>query len=86
MLQRIAVPFNAYCATHEWPSLDPLTRREREVLLLIADGCSTKEIAARLEISFKTASCHRSRILAKAGVPNSVSLVRYAIRRGIIDP
>lgn len=67
-------------------SLDQLTRREREVLALIADGSSTKEIAARLQISFKTAVCHRSHIMAKTGSRNCVTLILYAIRQGLIDP
>ena len=83
MLHRTEVSLNA-CPTADGRC--PLTSREHQVLLLIADGCSTKEIASRLEISFKTASCHRSHILAKTGVSNSVTLVRYAIRQGIIEP
>ena len=83
MLHRTEVSLNASLTTH---GERPLTSREHQVLLLIVDGCSTKEIAARLEISFKTASSHRSHILAKTGVPNSVTLVRYAIRQGIIEP
>jgi DNA-binding NarL/FixJ family response regulator len=83
MLHRTEVSLNACPTTN---GRCPLTSREQQVLLLIADGYSTKEIAARLEISFKTASCHRSHILAKTGVPNSVTLVRYAIRQGIIEP
>lgn len=67
-------------------SPDRLTRREQEVLNLIAEGRSTKEIAARLDISFKTAVCHRSHIMAKTGSRNCVTLILYAIRHGLIDP
>ena len=63
-----------------------LTERERQVLVLIADGKSTKEAAARLGISYKTADSHRSRILEKLGVHETASMVRYAIRAGLIAP
>lgn len=63
-----------------------LTRREQEVLALIAEGWTTKQIAARLEISFKTAVCHRSHLMAKMGSRNSVTLVLCAIRQGFISP
>jgi PAS domain S-box-containing protein len=63
-----------------------LTERERQVLVLIAGGRSTKEAAARLGISYKTADSHRSRILEKLGVHETASMVRYAIRAGLIEP
>jgi PAS domain S-box-containing protein len=63
-----------------------LTERERQVLVLIADGKSTKEAAAALGISYKTADSHRSRILEKLGVHETASMVRYAIRAGLIAP
>jgi PAS domain S-box-containing protein len=63
-----------------------LTDRERQVLVLIADGKSTKEAALRLGISYKTADSHRSRILEKLGVHETASMVRYAIRAGLITP
>ena len=63
-----------------------LTSREHEVLTLIGDGLTTTEIARRLDISFKTAACHRSRILQKFGVHNSVALLRQAIRSGLLKP
>jgi PAS domain S-box-containing protein len=62
-----------------------LTERERQVLVLIAEGKSTKEAAARLGISYKTADSHRSRILEKLGVHETASMVRYAIRAGLIE-
>ncbi len=64
----------------------PLTAREVQVLELVADGRSTKEIAAELNISYKTADSHRSRIMEKVGVHETASLVRYAIRQGIVQP
>jgi|SRR5450432_92545 PAS domain S-box-containing protein len=63
-----------------------LTERERQVLVLIAEGKSTKEAAARLGISYKTADSHRSRILEKLGVHETASMVRYAIRAGLVEP
>ena len=63
-----------------------LTDRERQMLVLIADGKSTKEAALRLGISYKTADSHRSRILEKLGVHETASMVRYAIRAGLIAP
>ena len=61
-----------------------LTLRERQTLQCIAEGCSTKETAARLDIRFKTAACHRYRIMQKLGVHDTTALVRIAIRCGIV--
>ena len=63
-----------------------LTERERQVLVLIAQGKSTKETASQLGISYKTADSHRSRVLEKLGVHETASMVRYAIRAGLIEP
>jgi len=65
---------------------NPLTQREVQVLALVAEGKSTKEIAALLNISYKTADSHRSRIMEKLGIHETASLVRYAIRQGIVRP
>jgi PAS domain S-box-containing protein len=65
-------------------AVSPLTSREVQVLALVADGHSTKEIGALLGISYKTADSHRSRIMEKLGVHETASLVRYAIRQGIV--
>lgn len=62
-----------------------LTAREREVFHLIAEGLTTKEIARRLGISAKTAENHRTRVLAKLDVRNTAELVRYALRKGLLD-
>lgn len=64
----------------------PLSPREREVLQLIAEGRTTKEVAATLYISFKTAESHRQRIMSKLDIHETASLVRYAIRNGLIQP
>ena len=63
----------------------PLTRREREVLPLIAEGHTSREIAERLEISRRTVDQHRANILRKLGVPNTASLIHYALRRGLLQ-
>jgi DNA-binding NarL/FixJ family response regulator len=63
-----------------------LTPREAEVLNLLADGLTSREIAERLRIGFKTATSHRNNILTKLGVHSTVSAVRWAIRKGLIEP
>jgi DNA-binding NarL/FixJ family response regulator len=63
----------------------PLTQRQREVLALIAAGRSTGEIAERLSISSKTVETHRAKLMARVGVHKASSLVRYAIRQGLIE-
>ena len=67
------------------PAADPLTAREREVLQLVAEGRTTKEVASTLGISVKTADTHRTRLMRKLDVHETAGLVRYAIRRGIIQ-
>ena len=73
----------AYLAKSELP-LDPLTPREREVLQLVAEGKTTREVAEVLGISVKTAESHRAHILRKLDTPNIAGIVRYAIRRGLV--
>jgi DNA-binding NarL/FixJ family response regulator len=63
-----------------------LTPREGEVLKLLAEGKSSKQIARQLGVSFKTVACHRSHILGKFEVSNTVGLVRAAIRAGLVEP
>ena len=65
---------------------DPLSPREREVLQLVAEGKTTKEIARLLGLSAKTAENHRTRILAKLDIHETAGLVRYAISQGLIHP
>lgn len=67
----------------ERPSETLLTLREREVLGLVAEGLSSKEVADRLCVSPKTVETHRSRIMKKLAVDNFADLVKYAIREGI---
>lgn len=65
---------------------EPLTPRELEVLKLIAEGSTSKEIARILVISVKTVERHRANILGKLQMRDRVQLTRYAIRRGLIEP
>lgn len=63
---------------------DPLTPRQREVLKLIAEGKSTKEIAHLLGLSGKTVESHRAQLMERLGIRDVAGLVRYAIRSGLI--
>ena len=64
--------------------LDALTPREREVLQLIAEGQTTKDIAARLHLSVKTVEAHKSHIMEKLKAKSRTDLIRYALKRGIV--
>ena len=64
---------------------DPVSPREREVIQLVAEGKTTKEVATVLGISVKTAESHRGRIMEKLDIHETAGLVRYAIRKGIIQ-
>ncbi len=68
------------------PPPDPLTPRERDVLKLIAEAHTSREIAEALVVSVKTVESHRANILAKLGMRDRVELTRYAIRRGLVEP
>ena len=76
---------DAYLSRDAEPG-EPLTARERQVLQLVAEGRSTKAIAALLGITFKTAESHRNRIMKKLDIHQVAGLVRYAIRRGLVRP
>ena len=65
-------------------SYDTLTRREREVLQLAAEGLTSNELANRLTISPRTAETHRAHIMKKLGLRGQTELVRYALRRGLL--
>jgi len=75
----------AYLGKTDLPA-DPLTPREREVLQLIAEGKTTKDIAGLLGLSVKTIESHRTRLMEKLDIRQTAGLVRYAIRRGLIQP
>ena len=65
---------------------DPLTPRERQVLQMVGEGNSTKDVARLLGISTKTAESHRARLMRKLDIHETAGLVRYAIRRGLVQP
>ncbi len=69
----------------KYVSTDPLSGRERQVLQLVGEGKTTKDIATHLGISVKTAESHRARLMKKLDIHETASLVRYAIRRGLIQ-
>jgi len=70
-------------ATRDTPTLTP---REREIVQLVAEGKSTKEVAERLKISLKTADTHRTNIMRKLKLHSVSELVRYAIRNKLLEP
>jgi DNA-binding CsgD family transcriptional regulator len=63
-----------------------LTARQKQVLLLIAEGKTTKEIASQLGVSFKTAAAHRANLMQKLDIHDTAHLVRHAIRSGFLEP
>jgi DNA-binding NarL/FixJ family response regulator len=65
--------------------LDVLTSRQREILQLIAEGVSTKQIAVRLHLSAKTVESHRANLMARLGIRDVPGLVRFAMRTGLIS-
>jgi two-component system, NarL family, response regulator NreC len=79
------VVVQGYLSKTEMP-YDPLTDRERQVMQLIAEGKTTKEVAVILGVSVKTAESHRSSLMGKLDIHSTAEVVRYAIRRGLVDP
>jgi DNA-binding NarL/FixJ family response regulator len=65
---------------------DLLTPRQLEVLLYIAEGVNTKQIAHLMSVSVKTAETHRALLMQRLGIFNVAGLTRYAIRQGLIEP
>ncbi len=70
---------------HRAQDRDVLTRRERQVVQLLAEGKSTKEVASVLDLSVKTAETHRSNIMSKLGLHSVSELVLYAVRNNIVQ-
>lgn len=64
---------------------EQLTSRQRQVLGLVAQGLTTKEVAAELGISVKTAQTHRAKVMSRVGVRKASALVRYAVREGFVS-
>jgi DNA-binding NarL/FixJ family response regulator len=65
---------------------EELTPRQREIIQLIAEGNSTKDIAFLLKVSVKTVEAHRAQVMARLGIHDVVGLVRYAMRAGLVPP
>jgi DNA-binding NarL/FixJ family response regulator len=68
------------------PLRNGLSSREREVVQLLAEGKSSKEVAATLRITFKTVETHRTNIMRKLDVHSISEVVRYAVKNKIIEP
>ena len=83
---RVATAVVRAYLTGSTPPPDPLTSREREIVQRIAEGQTTKEIAAHLGLSVKTVESHRINLMRKLDIHETATLVRYAIRRGLIAP
>jgi DNA-binding NarL/FixJ family response regulator len=71
--------------SHEGDSADSLTPRQREVLQMIAEGKTTKQIALILKVSVKTVESHRAQLMKRLGVQDLASLVRHAVRIGLVE-
>jgi len=71
--------------THKPPGISPLTTRERQVLQLVAEGRTSKEIADCLTLGVKSVESYRTRIMQKLDIHHTAGLVRYAIREGLIQ-
>jgi DNA-binding NarL/FixJ family response regulator len=85
-LEAILRDYRARCHGAAENVLCRLTTREREVLVRVADGSSTRQIADDLHMSQKTVAVHRQRIMAKLGMHKVAHLVRYAVREGLVEP
>ena len=70
--------------TGELPSIEILTKRERQVLELIAKGTTNKKIADVLKISIHTVENHRAHLSVKLGIKSIANLVKYAIKKGLV--
>ncbi len=75
---------HAYVEKNGFP-YDPLSNRERQVLQLVAEGKTTKEVAVILGVAVKTAESHRTRLMEKLDIHSVAGLVRYAVRHGVIQ-
>jgi DNA-binding NarL/FixJ family response regulator len=73
-------------ASLDVPSRDVLSSRQREILQLVGNGKSSKEIAQLLDLSLKTVETHRAQIMERLGIHDLAGLVRFAIRAGIGTP
>jgi DNA-binding NarL/FixJ family response regulator len=79
------VALNQFVRGSEGPQPAPLSNREREVLIAIAEGLSNKEIASRLEVGVRTVETHRERIMRKLNIHSVAGLTKYALQKGLIS-
>lgn len=89
LLQVIQDAIEFYLASHRAPDtrkLEKLTPRQLEVMRLIVDGATNREVAEKLGISVKTVEMHRMQLMMTLDVHNVVGLVRFAVRAGLIQP
>ena len=84
--RRFIGPGLKYVAGDQDDELDRLTSREKQVLQLIAQGKSNKEVAALLELSVNTVSVHRANLMEKMNIHRTAELVLFAIRKGLVAP
>jgi DNA-binding NarL/FixJ family response regulator len=84
--QRVVEGFLARDAEDGSDPLEGLTTRQREILQLIAEGRSTREIAGTLDVSVKTVETHRTRLMERLDIHDVPGLVRFAIRAGLVSP
>jgi DNA-binding NarL/FixJ family response regulator len=84
--KKVVAAFTGANGTPEAGPFEKLTPRQREVLQLIAEGLSNKEIAARLNLSLKTVESHRTELMERLGIHGVAGLTRYAIRMGLVRP
>ena len=83
--RRVIDGYHSGAALQKSP-IEQLTPRQREILQLIAEGRSTKEIAFLLNLSSKTVETHRAQLMERLGIRDVAGLVRYAIRQGLVSP
>jgi DNA-binding NarL/FixJ family response regulator len=86
LTKRVVAAFTQGNATPNEGPLALLTPRQREVLQLVAEGHSNKEIASRLNVALKTVETHRTELMERLGIHGVASLVRYAIQVGLVRP
>ena len=84
--KKVVLAFAEGTRTPAQGAFEVLTPRQREVLQLIAEGHSSKEIAGRLHLSPKTVETHRTELMARLGIHGVAGLVRYAIQIGLVQP
>jgi len=84
-LGRTSSPATAAAGAPDGSDLDVLTSRQREILQLVAEGKSTKEVAQLLDLSAKTVETHRAQIMDRLGIRDLAGLVRYAVRTGLVS-